>query len=236
MEIKHQDIDFKSTKAYPLIKNFIFTIDNNIKNKPQHPYPSGFILDEIKRIIEGTELSTVKGRYTNPAMVKVLTEIETLTDSIYLRNSFGNKIRMDFGTGHELNFLCYLYTLVEDGKIEIQQVSGILVEYFRIVRLFVSKFNVEAAGSRGCWSIDDYLLLPYLFGSSEYFHSNIPVDLVEKGMFREASVNNHSAMLKSIMACSWQKINLGMIKMYDDEVFGQHVVTQHFIFSDFLPV
>lgn len=249
---KSPSTDFKSTKAYKIVTNFVFRIDNSIKNEPQLPFPRGFILERIRQIIETTELSSTKGRFANPAMATVIEQIETLADNPYLSNSFGNKIRMDFGTGHELNFLCYLYSLIngKDRKvespavgikddafrIELRQVSSILAEYFRTVRFFIEKFNVEPAGSRGCWSIDDYLHLPYLFGSSEYFNSNIPVDLVGKGMFKEACRNNHSPMLRNICKLPWQKINYGMIKMYDEEVLGKRVVTQHFIYSDILPI
>ncbi|ELA42115.1 uncharacterized protein VICG_00756 [Vittaforma corneae ATCC 50505] len=251
--IKSSNTDFRLTKAYSIITDFIFRIDNSIKNEPQLSFPRGFIIERIRQIVEDTELSSIKGRFANPAMVTVIEQIETLTDNPYLSNSFGNKIRMDFGTGHELNFLCYLYSLV-DGKdkkiesppivvdcrgglkIELCQVSSILTEYFRIIRFYVEKFNIEPAGSRGCWCIDDYLLLPYLFGSSECFNSSMPVELVGKGMFRESCMSNRSPMLKNICKLPWQKINHGMIKMYDEEVLGKKVVTQHFIYSDILPI
>lgn len=237
-------IDFKNTKAYEKILVFIFKIDEHIKNKiikkKDHQTRKDdkvlLILQNIKNIIESTELSSVKGRFANPAMAEVLEKIEKITENAYLQNSFGNKIRMDFGTGHELNFLCYLYILNVSNEISFDDIINILTEYFRIIRFFIKKFNVEAAGSRGCWSIDDYLLLPYLFGSSEYCNTHIPIGNIKEGIFKEAAENNRSPMFKNICKLSWEKINLGLLKMYDEEVLGKKVVTQHFIYSDLLPI
>lgn len=318
-------MDFKETKAYSLIKEFILMINNSVKDEKQCPLEGDNILSEIKQIILSTPLSEHKGRYANPGMVNVIEAIEKITDNPYLRNSFGNKIRMDFGTGHELNFLCYLYCCFKDvkdklglneleGNIEqtdindsslndnhknntnvddaearsaklrsqsekqegtnentapgnqehlgdsihqistdqvqkpsnirnhpeisiskINQVSGILREYFNIIRLYIQKFNVEAAGSRGCWSIDDFLLLPYLFGSAENFNDPRPIDCIGTGIFREAYNLNNSIMVKDLCKLSWPSINVGMYKLYVEEVLGRHVVTQHFIYTKFLP-
>lgn len=267
-------MDFKETKAYPLVKEFILMINNSVKNEKQIAINKDHVLFKIKQIVISTPLSEAKGRYANPAMVNVIEEIEKLTNNNYLKNSFGNKIRMDFGTGHELNFLCFLYSCfkncqpeekneiknLNNGNAEsiinnssssvdtisdhnsdpcdiksVDQISAILTEYFSIIRLYVSKFNVEAAGSRGCWSIDDYLLLPYLFGSAENFNDPRRIDCIANGMFREAFNNNHSVMLKDLCKLYWPAINVGMYKMYVEEVLGRYVVTQHFIYSTCLP-
>lgn len=228
--------DFVATKACEAVKAFIFRIDNCIKHGQTGPAPPGFVLEEIKEIVQSTRLSNVKGRFANPAMAEVIDKIEQISENPHLRSSFGNKIRMDFGTGHELNFLCFLYTLVKTDELPLESVPAVLTEYFRIVRLFIKKFNVEAAGSRGCWSVDDHLLLPYLFGSSEYFSSPIPCEDVESGMFWEACLENNSPVLRNIRKLPWAKINVGMIKLYEEEVLGKTVVTQHFIYSDLLPI
>lgn len=234
-------MEFKETKAYHLVKEFILTINNSVKNEKQLPINKAHILFKIREIVASTPLSEVKGRYANPAMVNVIEEVEKVTESAHLRNAFGNKIRMDFGTGHELNFLCFLYECLNDGSDDcntissVNQISEILKEYFSIVRLYITKFNVEAAGSRGCWSIDDYLLLPYLFGAAENFHEQKPIDCIGTGMFKEAYSHNNSMMLKDLCKLSWPTINVGLYKMYVEEVLGRHVVTQHFIYSDLLP-
>lgn len=234
-EKSSKHIDFKTTVAYSTIKDFIFKVDNSIKSEKQLPSPDNCIIPAIWKIVDETPLSSQKGRYANPAMAIVIEKLGKFTENPYLRNSFGNRIRMDFGTGHELNFLCYLYSLTRENSLSINQVAAVLNDYFKVARFYIQKFNIEAAGSRGCWSIDDYLVLPYLFGSSEMFYESIPVDLVETGMFKEACKNNNSPMLKSICKLSWSSINHGMLRMYEENVLGMHVVTQHFIYTDILP-
>lgn len=237
--------NFINSEAYKIIKTFIFQIDNSIKKETQYKIPDNFILFKISNIVENTPLSETKGRYANPGMVNVIEKIEEECKDDeskpendekmkYLINSFGNKTRMDFGTGHELNFLCFLYTNVKDGLIEINQVYDILNHYFDIVRLFIRKFNIEAAGSRGCWSIDDYLLLPYLFGSSERVKERTGNNRVSNDNM-EIFYNNTSPVLMKMMNNSWKEVNNELIRTYDETVLQKNVVTQHFIYSKYLP-
>lgn len=236
------NVNFRETEAYLNIKSFIFEIDNSIKLGMQEDsikskiQKDGDLLDIINNIIEKTPLSSAPGRYANPAMAQVIQQIENTTENEYLKNSFGNKIRMDFGTGHELNFLCYLYELCKtQDDFNISNAQSILSQYFKIIRKYTRKFNIEAAGSRGCWSIDDYLLLPYVFGSSQNFSKRSTIEMIDDGLFKEAQKENSSVMLSNICKLPWTTINIGMLKMYDEEVLGKRVVTQHFIYSDLLP-
>lgn len=227
--------DFTRTIAYSKIKNFIFEIDMYIKSRSREMFKrikDDNILNKVREIIETTPLSDKKGRYANPAVVEVLEKITLLSDNSHFTNSFGNKIRMDFGTGHELNFLCYLYSQKD---LDLSDLLSSLQEYFRIIRMFVKKFNIEPAGSRGCWSIDDYLLLPYLFGSSQNFNSKYKTNLILDGLFYEAQANNNSMKLKLMCNKSWVDINIELLTFYDQEVLNKSVVTQHFIFSGILP-
>lgn len=228
-------VDFRETKAYFLIKDFLFKVDSSIKTERQAEVNLGHLIFRVKEIIDTTPLSQAQGRYANPGMVDVIEKVESITTDIYLRNSFGNKIRMDFGTGHELNFLCYLFTQCQENYISINQVKSALAAYFQIVRIYIRKFNIEAAGSRGCWSVDDYLLLPYLFGSSENFNNYESIEGIQGGIFKDAQVCNASMVLKSICKLPWPAINTGMFKMYDEEVLSRKVVTQHFIYTKHLP-
>lgn len=231
---------FTTTKAYSLIRNFIFQIDNSIKTQEQtvRGLP---VLDAISDIIQQTPLSTTIGRFANPAMREVIEKIESITENPYLRNSFGNKSRLDFGTGHELNFLCYLFCISKEGedsktaKLETYEALSVIKQYFNTVRGYIKKFNIEAAGSHGCWSIDDYLLLPYLFGSSEMIREVCPPGLTGNGLFGQASIGNPSPVLKGLTRHSWAEVNVYLIKTYDKEVLGRNVVTQHFIYSTYLP-
>lgn len=260
--------DFRKTRAYARIREFLFRIDLFLKNAraaredtassehtgfagntalpaplanrllarqlppappdaPPSAPPLPAPLNAIHAIIEAVPLSTKPTRYTNLAMRTVIERICELVDDPHLRHSFGNPIRLDFGTGHELNFLCYLYrrfhknkpaatpddaragasakakealadqTTASSGPVTHETIA-LLRGYAWLIRRFVVKFNIEAAGARGGWSLDDYLLLPYL-------------------------VEGHMG-------------SADMLRMYSDEVLGRHVVTQHFIYTDELPV
>lgn len=112
----------------------------------------------------------------------------------YLIDSFGNRMRIDYGTGHELNFmifcmgLCNLLmttsgdngpTNLDDNPLKPESVSEYVKEhgldlhalfsfkYIRLCRKIQAKFRLEPAGSRGVYNMDDYQFLPFLFGAAQ---------------------------------------------------------------------
>lgn len=231
--------EFTETKAYGRIYNFILMVDDSIKNSKQCSSPVHIdILESITRVINETERKTTPQRYANEGARDVFQGIDERYDDAYLRNSFGNSTRLDYGTGHELNYLCYLYTEYCRKRLEIDRVFNTLVRYFEVVRLFVTKFNLEAAGSHGIWGLDDYQFLPFLFGSSELVGTNLKFsELGEDRCYFVAvkkKLGGTMHTLKGIMNKDWPCINRGMIKMYDDHVLRRSVVTQHFIYSEYL--
>ncbi|KAI4291678.1 serine/threonine-protein phosphatase 2A activator [Pancytospora philotis] len=237
--------DFTKTAAYALITEFIFKIDNSIKTEAQQQPHDPFI-KRLGEIVEGTPLSEKPSRFANEAMRSVIEQVQELArntdgtssrdEARYLSESFGNSIRMDYGTGHELNFLCYLYVRHRRGLLAINEVFAVLTEYFRTIRAYIKKFNIEAAGARGCWSVDDYQLLPFLFGSSENFDTPLRIEDCGHGVFYEAWAGKDGrGMLAKVCELGWPEINVGMLRMYDKEVLGKFVVTQHFIYSEYLP-
>lgn len=96
----------------------------------------------------------------------------------YLAASFGDPQRLDYGTGHETNFLVFLYCLVRLGGVPDSAVAdGSLAlaaagRYFKCCRLVQTEYGLEPAGSRGVWALDDYQCLAFLFGSAQ--HSGSP--------------------------------------------------------------
>lgn len=232
--------DFTETEAYARIYNFILTVDDSIKSsKQRQSQPHMDVLADIARIVRETEKDPSPQRYANAAARTVLKTIAAAYPDEYLRNSFGNEVRLDYGTGHELNYLCYLYTQHRSGSMAIECVFPTLVRYFEVVRLFVTKFNLEPAGSHGIWGLDDYQFLPFLFGSSEAFGTGLRPDELDPAMCYSVATGNKLGgaphILKSIMHKDWPSINRGMIRMYDDHVLRRSVVTQHFIYSTHLP-
>ena len=81
----------------------------------------------------------------------------------YLLQSWGDIRRLDYGTGHELNFLCLLYAFGRCGVFRLddstdgQRLVGIVfAKYVNLMRTLQTTYWLEPAGSRGVWGLDDY--------------------------------------------------------------------------------
>ena len=89
----------------------------------------------------------------------------------YVDESFGNKTRIDYGTGHELNFVAFLCCLSKLGLLGRSDARAIVVlvfnRYLALMRRLQTYFVLEPAGSRGVWGLDDFQFLPFLWGSSQ---------------------------------------------------------------------
>ncbi|KAF7973078.1 hypothetical protein HWV62_16272 [Athelia sp. TMB] len=139
--------------------------------------------------------------------------------SIYFIESWGNQSRIDYGSGMELNFLCWLY--------------------LQIMRLLQSTYWLEPAGSHGVWGLDDYHFLPFLFGAAQLVgHKYIrprairDENLVEE-LYKDYMFFSCIRFINSVK--TWDKVNSGMAKMYRAEVLGKLPVMQHFLFGSILP-
>ena len=98
--------------------------------------------------------------------------------------SFGNASRVDYGTGHETMFVCFLLCLEAIGLLNKSDhgviVTRVFSKYVSIVRMLQTKYwcvwnslisfvgiifrmcnRLEPAGSRGAWGLDDYCFLPF---------------------------------------------------------------------------
>lgn len=110
----------------------------------------------------------------------------------YFTESFGNRMRIDYGTGHELNFIIFMMGLCDivkstsggdiandleplksDRLLEYVKEHGFDLhalfanKYISLCRRVQSKFRLEPAGSRGVYNMDDYQFLPFLFGAAQ---------------------------------------------------------------------
>ncbi|PTB64511.1 Phosphotyrosyl phosphatase activator [Trichoderma citrinoviride] len=94
----------------------------------------------------------------------------------YLLGSFGSSQRLDYGTGHELNFIAFLGCLwklghfkdgIQGGDIEREIVLLVIQPYLEIVRQLITTYTLEPAGSHGVWGLDDHSFIPYIFGSAQ---------------------------------------------------------------------
>lgn len=178
---------------------------------------------------------------------------------VYFMDSFGNQTRIDYGTGHELNFVMFLICLFKLDVLKSQDEPAVGLRVFDLYLNFCRKLQVtyrmEPAGSHGVWSLDDYQFIPFIWGSAQ-LSSHAPIEpaqfvedkhiqawkshymfigcidyiqQVKTGHFAE-----HSNQLWSISAVpSWSKICSGLIKMYQKEVLSKFPVIQHVYFGSF---
>lgn len=179
----------------------------------------------------------------------------------YFRESFGNRTRIDYGTGHEASFAAWMFCLA---RLEIVPQSNFMFLVARLFPAYLSlmrdvqrQYKLEPAGSHGVWGLDDYQFLPFLWGAAQLIdhemikpksiHNKEIVEFYAKDYMyldcikfindvKTGPFGEHSPMLNDISAVpQWAKVNSGLIKMYDDEVLGKFVVIQHFLFGKCLP-
>lgn len=179
----------------------------------------------------------------------------------YFMDAFGSYERIDYGTGHELNFLVFLYILCRIGyytKTEYPAlVNVVFVEYIKLMRRLQLTYMLEPAGSHGVWGLDDYHFLPFVFGASQLKDHNsiVPKSIHDEKILATQSSDymyldcirfikdvkkgvpfgESSPTLNDISnVISWKKIGTGMIKMYQAEVLSKHPVIKHLRFGSVL--
>ena len=179
--------------------------------------------------------------------------------SAYLGASLGNPTRIDYGSGHEVQFLVFLYSLDKIGIVNADdyRALGLVVfnTYLKVTRKLQMVYRLEPAGSRGVWGLDDYCFLPFLWGSSQLIaNQKILPTVVEKRevvdeyaedylylgavqfiyrMKSGGTFAEHSPLLYDVsqVKAGWPKINQGMCKMYKAEVWQKRPVMQHLLFG-----
>ncbi|KAI8087805.1 Phosphotyrosyl phosphatase activator [Gilbertella persicaria] len=284
--ITKQDLDeFLSSQAYQDYMGYIERLNESVKNlkiddQVLISQNTQKILDILEILLNWVKeippVENEKSRFGNPAFRtfydKVKDSIPELFKDLvpeeaiqevgrYFYESFGNQKRIDYGTGHEANFIAWLLCL-EKLKLLTENddkavVLRIFVKYIKLMRQLQFHYWLEPAGSHGVWGLDDYHFLPFLFGSAQlYDHKYIKPksihdeDVVEQfsssymylaciqfinSVKTTASLRWHSPMLDDISACkTWIKVNQGMIKMYKAEVMSKLPIMQHFMFGSLI--
>ncbi|KAL9658460.1 hypothetical protein ABK040_006002 [Willaertia magna] len=182
--------------------------------------------------------------------------------SAYWKDAFGNRTRIDYGTGHEATFCAWMCCLarlnIVTRKDSYYLVGLVFKRYLDLMRKIQLQYKLEPAGSHGVWGLDDYQFLPFIWGSSQLI--NNPEEITPNDIHNEKIIQSysdkymylsciqfinkvkkgpfgeHSPILNDISGVpKWFKVNTGLIKMYYDEVLFKYVVIQHFLFGALLP-
>eukprot|EP00827_Trimyema_finlayi_P006475 TRINITY_DN726_c0_g1_i1.p1 TRINITY_DN726_c0_g1~~TRINITY_DN726_c0_g1_i1.p1 ORF type:complete len:207 (+),score=43.76 TRINITY_DN726_c0_g1_i1:63-683(+) len=183
---------------------------------------------------------------------------------VYFIDSFGSYERIDYGTGHELNFTIFLYCLkylkVYDETEYEAIVRNVFYKYVKLMRRLQLTYMLEPAGSHGVWGIDDYHFIPFILGSAELINCDaapVPDSINNdtllakykdeymylncikfiKEVKNKAPFHETSPILHDISgAASWAKVAGGLIKMYQAEVLFKHPVIKHCYFGSLFPL
>ena len=196
-------------------------------------------------------------------MLEALLPKEAIPEvKVYLLESFGSYERIDYGTGHELNFVVFLLCLLklgiykqEDAKAAINKVFQ---RYLTLMRKIQLLYVLEPAGSHGVWGLDDYQHLAFLFGASQLVKNEkgyTPDSIHSEGTLQQEAddymyfaciafikqvkkgvpFGEGSPILNDISAvASWDKVTQGLMKMFQAEVVGKLPVIKHLKFGSLL--
>lgn len=282
---------FLESDTHNLIVSFVFTLSDSVRQKTISDVKKSdsaqnatilallSVLDDADELLKQCPPLDTGSRFGNPVFRTFLSEIEKkqvawhekvgVKDasavselSTYLSNSFGNGTRIDYGSGHELNFILWLLCLRQLNLIPDSTFPALALivfpRYLKVMRDVQSTYYLEPAGSHGVWGLDDYQFLPFLFGASQLVdHKHIrPLSIHNQMIVEECAkdylyldqiqwVNAtktvqglrwHSPMLDDISAAkNWGKVEAGMRRMFLAEVLAKLPVAQHFLFGSLLP-
>lgn len=177
--------------------------------------------------------------------------------SPYFLDSFGNPTRIDYGTGHELHFVLFLYCLFALGVLRQEHLPAVVgvvfKEYLDVARRVQVQYGLEPAGSRGVWCLDDYQFLPFYWGAAQLvgqadwlpsavLNESVMRDLKDEYLYfgcihyiyshKRGPFFEHSPDLYNISSVpAWEKINRGMLLKYKDDVLAKWPVVQHVFFG-----
>src|SRR5579871_5450140 len=172
---------FLSSPSYKLLLAFVFGLSDSVRSIPvsaisKLPLNSQLqsiisILDEAQELLSSNPPLDTGSRFGNPAFRSYVSSIDTHLRawhsrlnvseeaieevSTYLAHSFGSSTRIDYGSGHELNFVLWLLCLNRLNLLPpdtFPQLTLIVFpRYLKLMREVQSTYYLEPAGSHGVW-------------------------------------------------------------------------------------
>jgi len=282
---------FVASPAYKEILDFIYAIQSSLKGMKKSQMPPttnecllqfDALFERLEQIFANNPPKVGDARFEDPVFRRFHDELTSKFTQImeetilspkfipkniiielktYFLDSFGNQFRLDYGTGHELNFFCFLLILYKS-KVYTEKdfpylIFKILFKYVLFVRKLQVDYMLEPAGARGVWGLDEYQFLPFIFGASQlignreitpksvkdndvlldYKDEYLYLDCVDhiKSVKSGATFPEYAPVLYSITNVkSWDKVAKGLVKMYEDDVLKKVVIIQHFYFGSVL--
>ncbi|EMG45359.1 RRD2 Serine/threonine-protein phosphatase 2A activator 2 [Candida maltosa Xu316] len=161
---KPNDSPVEETPVITKLLSILSKIDNLIDAHPAHDTTSRFGKIEFKDFYN--DVAAQCHDYLSELTTEGLIEITT-----YFTESWGNSTRIDYGSGHELNFISFLLCLDKLNIIKSTDYTAVVLKiftkYMAIMRRLQKTYWLEPAGSHGVWGLDDYHFLPFLFGAAQ---------------------------------------------------------------------
>ena len=282
---------FVASPAYKEILDFIYAIQAELKGMKKSEMPPTTnecllqfdpLFDKLEEIYNNNPPKKSDARFDDPVFKRFHEELTNkFTDLMnttilspknmpkniiielktYFLDCFGNQFRLDYGTGHELNFFCVLLILYKSKVYSKKDfpflIFKILYRYVLFVRKLQVEYMLEPAGARGVWGLDEYQFLPFIFGAAQlignkeltpksvkdndvlldYKDEYLYLDCVDhiKSVKKGATFPEYAPILYSITNVkTWEKVASGLVKMYEDDVLKKVVIIQHFYFGSVL--
>lgn len=283
---------WKNSKSHVLIEEVLDKLDKSVKSKKRiiNQNPSSSILkilnifDIVQQFLDDSPPVQQSAPFSNKGFVDFYEKISSnknaifkeLTDNEeaieYFLSSFGNPIRVDLGTGNELNFLAFISCLYELNIVSINDYNQnndensiddcedlvflVFWRYWDMIIAIQKKYRLAPAGTHGSWGVDDFVILPFLFGSSQLLNESevLPSNVIDReiankykdvysyckwiSFLYESKTGpfcQHSRVLYNLSRIqNFDKIHIGMIETFKSEVLNKFVVIQQFQFGSLI--
>jgi serine/threonine-protein phosphatase 2A activator len=278
---KKSALDFetwRSSSTYGTIRSVLLKLNDSVRCRlrPSKPPRARAVekikasLDRVSQLLSEFPAVSQSAPFGNQAFVPFHAALSSRRSVIlgdvtsdpavqeYFVRSFGNPNLVDFGTGHEFCFLAFLSSLfgakVLSDSDAATVVFGAFWTYWDVVIAMLSQYRLEPAGTTGAWGLNDFVMLPFLFGSAQLVGQVdvTPANVVDAAVARQRKEENayskwidfvhqtksgafeeHSRLLFSLTEMpSFVEINEGVMKMYEGEVMNKFCVFQAIAVAD----